>query len=76
MGIYNKIMLYFWLAMFVVIAAVVTFMGFREGFERWAFYYVFAVIALLMYIVRRWMIKRMIKHLAWMEEQKKLQENA
>jgi len=76
MGIYNKIMLYFWLAMFVVIAAVVTFMGFREGFERWAFYYVFAVIALLMYIVRRWMMKRMIKHLAWMEEQKKQQENA
>ena len=68
-------MLYFWLAMTVLIVVVVTVMGFREGFERWYFYYVFAFISLLMYVVRRWMLKRMVKHLAWMEEQKKQQEN-
>lgn len=48
---------------------VVTYMAITEGFRKWAFYYVFAGIALLMFIVRRWMIKRMEKHLKYLEEQ-------
>jgi SNF family Na+-dependent transporter len=71
MEFYNKIMLYFWLSMFVLITGVVTFMGVQYGFERWYFYYVFALLALLMFVVRRWMMRRMKKHLEFLEEQKK-----
>ena len=73
MGIYNKIMHYFWMAMAILITVFVTIMGFREGFDRWYQFYIFAVIALLMYLLRRWMMKRMIRHLAFLEEQKKQQ---
>ena len=76
MGIYNKLMLYFWLAMSILITVFVTVMGIREGFDRWYFYYAFGFIALLMFIVRRWMMKRMVKHLAFLEEQKNQQNQA
>lgn len=62
-------MLYFWLLMAAFLFIVVTYMAITEGFRKWAFYYVFAGIALLMFIVRRWMIKRMEKHLKYLEEQ-------
>jgi hypothetical protein len=71
MGIYNKIMLYFWLAMGIVIVAVVTFMGIQSGFDRWYHFYIFGVISFFMYFVRRWMMKRMQKHMAFLEEQQK-----
>ncbi|MGB0915233.1 MAG: hypothetical protein ACPGVI_04130 [Crocinitomicaceae bacterium] len=69
MKTYNKLMLYFWLLMAAFLFIVVTYMAITEGFRKWAFYYVFAGIALLMFIVRRWMIKRMEKHLKYLEEQ-------
>lgn len=62
-------MLYFWLLMAVFLFIVVTYMAISEGFRKWSFYYVFAGIALLMFIVRRWMIKRMEKHMKFLEEQ-------
>lgn len=62
-------MLYFWLLMAVFLFIVVTYMAISEGFRKWAFYYVFAGIALLMFIVRKWMIKRMEKHMKYLEEQ-------
>lgn len=62
-------MLYFWLLMAVFLFIVVTYMAISEGFRKWSFYYVFAGIALLMFIVRRWMIKRMEKHMKYLEEQ-------
>jgi cell division protein FtsW (lipid II flippase) len=71
MGTYNKIMLYFWLGMSILITVVVTFMGFKEGFDRWYFYYVFAALAFFAFITRRWMMKRMEKHVNWMEEEKR-----
>ena len=70
MGGYNKIMLYFWFSMFVLITGIVTYMGITEGFERWSFYYIFGGLALLMFLVRRWMMKRMKKHMEWLEEQR------
>lgn len=73
MGNYNKIMQYFWLAAAVLITLFVTIKGFMEGFDRWYQFYIFAVIALLMFLVRRWMMKRMIKHIAFLEEQKRQQ---
>jgi hypothetical protein len=69
MKTYNKLMLYFWLLMAVFLFIVVTYMAISEGFRKWAFYYVFAGIALLMFIVRKWMIKRMEKHMKYLEEQ-------
>lgn len=74
MKTYNKLMLYFWLLMAAFLFIVVTYMALTEGFRKWAFYYVFAGIALLMFIVRRWMIKRMDKHLQYMEEQKQKEQ--
>lgn len=59
--------------MAVIITIFVTVMGFREGFGRWYFYYIFAFIALLMYIVRRWMIKRMHKHMEFLQQQQNQQ---
>lgn len=51
-------MLYFWLAAAILIFAVVTVMGFKDGFEIWAYYYLFAGMAALAYLSRRWMMKR------------------
>lgn len=68
MGSYNKFMLYFWLIIFIAITGIVTVMGFLEGFDRWAYNYTFSVIALFAFLSRRFMIKRMEKHLKWLEE--------
>lgn len=75
MGIYNKFMLYFWLALSVLTTIFVTIMGIREGFDRWVLYYIFAFVGLMMYIVRRWMLKRMVKHMEFLEQQKNQQSN-
>lgn len=62
MTLYNKIMLYFWLFAAILIFLVVTYMGFTEGFDVWAYYYVFDAIALMAFLSRRWMMKRMEKN--------------
>lgn len=51
-------MLYFWLAAAILIFLVVTVMGFKDGFEVWAYYYGLAAIATMAYLSRRWMMKR------------------
>jgi cell division protein FtsW (lipid II flippase) len=71
MEFYNKIMLWFWLSMAIVSGIAVTFMCFTEGFDRWVFYYVVPVLAFLMYVLRKFMIKRMQKHLKYLEEKNK-----
>ena len=73
MQLYNKIMIYFWLAMAIVSFIVITFQGFKFGFKYWATYYLFSIIALGMYFLKKWMMKRMEKHTAYLEEQKKNQ---
>ena len=70
MRFYNKIMLYFWLVAGILIFIVVTVMGFKEGFKIWNYYYLFSGLAILMFIVRRWMMKRMYRHLNEMAQQK------
>ena len=70
MRIYNQIMLYFWLVAAVFIFIVITYFSITEGFRKWGFYYTFAVLALFAFLVRRWMMKRMEKHVQYMEEQK------
>lgn len=71
MQFYNKIMLWFWLLIGFLTLIVVTVMGFKHGFGVWAFYYIFVLIAFGMYFFRRWMMKRMEKHMKWLEENKK-----
>ena len=70
MTLYNKIMLKFWLIVAIVIPIVVTYLCITDSFKMWGSYYVFSIIALFMYFTRRWMMKRMEKHLKFLEEQK------
>jgi hypothetical protein len=51
-------------------------MGFTEksGFKIWAYYYLFSGLSFLMYFVRRWMMKRMEKHLKYMAEKEASEE--
>ena len=71
MNFYNKIMLKFWLIVAIIIPIVVTYLCITDSFKMWGSYYVFSIIALFMYFTRRWMMKRMEKHLQFLEEQKK-----
>ena len=71
MNFYNKVMLYFWLAAAILIFIITSYMSYSEGIKKWGFYYIFVASALLMFIVKRWMMKRMAKHLNYLEEQKK-----
>lgn len=74
MNFYNKIMLYFWLAAAILIFIVITYLSITEGFKKWSFYYVFAFLAFLAFITRKWMMKRMEKHLQFLEEQNKAEK--
>lgn len=74
MRTYNKIMLYFWLFISVLLFIVITYMAISEGFKKWSFYYVFAFLALFAFLTRRWMMRRMEKHVQYMEEQKNSSE--
>ena len=71
MNLYNKVMLYFWLAAAIIIFIITSYMIYSEGIKKWGFYYIFVASALLMFLVKRWMMKRMAKHLNYLEEQKK-----
>ena len=66
-------MVYFWLVMGIGTAAAITYFGFKEGFDRWYHFYVFSIIALLMFFLRRMMMKRMEKHQKFLEDQNKNQ---
>jgi cell division protein FtsW (lipid II flippase) len=70
MKIYNRIMELFWLAMGIIIIILVTVMCLKENFSSWAIYYVFALMALGTYFMRRFMRKRMEKHQAFLDSQK------
>lgn len=75
MQAYNKIMLYFWLVVGVLLFIIITYFGITEGFKKWSFYYVFATIAIFMFFVRRWMMKRMERHMKFLEEQAQKEGN-
>jgi hypothetical protein len=69
MNKYNKVMLFMWLLVSIGSLITVTVMGIIEGFERWYSYYVITFISFFMYIIRRWMMKRMEKHLEYLKSQ-------
>lgn len=68
---YNKFMVYLWLVIAIVLTVFITFKSISEGFNRWGAMYVFAVLAFIIYLLRRFMTKRVEKHLKSMEEQGK-----
>jgi hypothetical protein len=55
-------MLYFWLVAAIAIIVIVTVMGFKDSFEVWGYYYVLAAIAIMAFLSRRWMMKRLEKN--------------
>ena len=67
MNKYNTFMLYLWLVVSIGSVIVITVMGIREGFERWYSYYIISLLSFFMYFVRRWMMKRMAKHLEYLK---------
>ncbi len=64
-------MLYLWLIVSIVSAIIITFKCISEGFDRWYSYYVLSIISFFMYIIRRWMMKRMEKHLEYLDKNSK-----
>jgi hypothetical protein len=68
MKLYNTIMSYFWLAVASVSFVTVTYLCFTEGFEKYASNYVFAIIALATFFVKRWMMKRVGNHQQFLKD--------
>lgn len=71
---YNKLSGYLWLAIAALSFLAITYKIVTEGAQTWLAYYVVPVMALLMYVTKKWMMKRMQRHLAEMAQEKK-QEN-
>ena len=71
MNKYNQLMLKFWLVVSIVLPLVITYFVITDGFKKWGQYYVLAIFTFLMYIVRRWMMKRMQKHLEFLKDESK-----
>lgn len=59
MNSYVRIMQFFWLAAGISIIVGVTILGFMQGFDRWFPYYIFGLMALFLYFIRRFMLKRL-----------------
>jgi len=74
MNVYNKVMKVFWLFFAIVLFFGVTYKSFTEGFERWAVYYLFVLLAVGMYFFKTWMMRRMERHIAYMKEQETLNQ--
>ncbi len=74
MQLYNKIMSYFWLAAGCLLLVVISYLSITQGIKKWGFYFFFVVSAFGMYFFKRWMMKRMEKHLAYLQEQQTKQQ--
>ncbi len=68
METYNKIMRFFWLGMAIVTFIIVTYSCIFDDYKTWIFYYIFPVIAFIMYWMKTWMMKRMQKHQQFLED--------
>ena len=60
-----------WLVIGAVMLIGITIMCFKDGFDKWVFYYPFVLLAFGMYFFKVWMMKRMEKHIAYMSEKEK-----
>ena len=70
MKMYNRIMRLFWLFSAVAIFLIVTYMSSIEGFNKWAYYYIFVLTSLGVYFLKTWMMKRMVLHNEFLKEKK------
>ena len=52
----------FWLSIAVLVFVLVSYLCLTVSFERWGIYYIFVVLALFTWLMRRFMRKRMEKH--------------
>jgi hypothetical protein len=69
MDTYNKLMLKFWLIVSIILPLVITYFVLTDGFDKWGAYYILAIFTFVMYLVRRFMMKRMQKHLDFLKNQ-------
>jgi FtsH-binding integral membrane protein len=69
MGIYNKIMKYFWLGLGIVLCFIVTYNSFTQGFNRWGSYYWMVALAFGMFFLKHWMMKRFENHAKFLKDQ-------
>lgn len=60
-------MLFFWLAAGIISLLIVSFNCFTIGFDKWGAYYITPVIAFMMFLFKRWMMKRMSKHIEFLD---------
>jgi hypothetical protein len=67
-------MSYFWLAAGCILLVVISYLSFTQGIKKWGFYYFFVFSAFGMYFFKKWMMKRMEKHLAYLQEQQAKQQ--
>ena len=67
---YNKMTGYLWLVIAGLSFITITYKIATEGAQTWLAYYVVPVMALLMYGTKKWMMKRMQRHLEQMAQQK------
>jgi hypothetical protein len=61
----------FWLTVAILVFLLVTYKCISDSFERWRMYYVFVLLALFTWLLRRYMRKRMEKHNRYLDEMAK-----
>lgn len=65
-------MRFFWLFASAIIFLIVSYMSLKEGFNKWAYYYIFVLTSLGVYFLKTWMMKRMDRHNEFLKEKKKI----
>lgn len=75
MNSYNKFMLKLWLIASIVLPIVITYLVIKDGFDKWGAYYVLAGFTFIIYLLRRFMMKRMEKHLQFLNEKNEAEKN-
>ena len=63
-------MLKLWLVASIALPIVITYLVIRDGFDKWGAYYILAAFTFVIYLLRRFMMKRMEKHLQFRQEKK------
>lgn len=70
MNVYNKIMRLFWLVLAIAMTILISYLSLTQGFYKWGYYYVFVIVAFGMFFFKSYMMKRMERHLEYLEQQK------
>ena len=65
----------FWLVIAIALSILITYLCLTQGFNKWGFYYVFVLISFGMFFFKSYMMKRMEKHLQYLEEQRQKANN-